>query len=568
MLKTGSFPLIWKKGLEWILAALVLLLSVYLRFSDLPRQMDLRLYDESYYLTEGVYQPVSKWQADYSALYSLWYRVLASITGLDALDLYFLNYGIWTIVLGGLVFGFSRFAGLRFPLAISWALLATAAQIGLPLWPKAGHFAMLGSGILFWFFLRWREEKVLRLLLLSGGMLLLSWARPEFFAGSVLALGFGLYHAGKGVKIPAFSSWIPVLLVFGIALLFGFLWGLPVGRSGRGMVAFGQHFVHNWRMMQGADPEGLHRDWVNWREICLRVLGTEESIFQAIRNQPFLILKHLTWNVGQLIWVPFQYFFETIFPQRFMPFSVPVGVAVLFVGLDALSGFTVLGKQLSKGFQWVRVQGFDLFPLLLPPVLAGLIFQARAHYLLPLFPVFVYGVGKILAGFSIPSLGKPPVFYLTWLLPVFLVSVLPGTTAYFRSGKDPEAGNVPFDHFGIQYAGSFPHRNLVEALRKSEIPSGSHWFDASTGAAEFLGTHIQRFGKVGFELNYPEIQDFERFVKKNDIRFILLHPTMDYDHVLRRNPFLSQLRKEPAPLYWEKRKLTDSGDSLLIRSQR
>lgn len=568
MWNSGKPAFFERSGPGFFLAALFLLASLLWRFSDLPNQMDLRLYDESYYLCQGAFQPVSTWFADYSALYSLWYKWLHLVSGLGATELYYLNYGIWTLVLGLVVYHFSRLAGLAFPLALSWALLATAAQIGLPLWPKVGHFAMLGSALLLLFLLKWKQDKALRMWVLSGGLFLMAWARPEFFAGGLLALALGVFYLFSNRFQGRFWVFWPVALLFGLDILLFVRWGLPVGRSGRGMVAFGQHFVHNWRMMQGMDPAGLHSDWVNWRELCRQVLGTDESLLDACINQPFAILKHLFWNVGQLVWVPFQYFFETLFPQRFVPFSVPVGVAILFVGLDAFSGFKVLGERFSRGLRWLRFQGLDLLPLLLPPVLAGLLFQARPHYLLPLFPFFVLGVGKILAGFQVKQISTNLRTGLYWGASLFIFLLLPKTTAFFKAGKDPLPKDAGYEHFGVQYAGKFPHRTLVQSLQSLAISEGSRWFDASTGAAEFLGQRIQRFGKIGFELDYPEIQDVEKFIRKNDIQCILLHPTMDFDHILRRNPYLSQLRKDPGSLHWEKRKLTDAGDSLLVRLQK
>ena len=568
MWKSGNPAFLERSGPGFFLAAMLLLASVYGRFADLPQQMDLRLYDESYYLCQGVFQPVNSWLADYSALYSLWYRFLHLLTGAEATDLYFLNYGIWTLILGLVVYHFSRLAGLSFPLALSWALLATAAQVGLPLWPKAGHFTMMGTAVLFWFFLQWRHQLLKRMLLLAGGLFLLSWARPEFFAGGILALFFTGFYFWKNKESLDKQSFI--FFLTGIFLVAGcvMIWGWPIGRSGRGMVAFGQHFVHNLRILEGASADGLNEDWVNWREISLRILGTDRSVSEAISNQPLLVLRHIGWNAGQLIWVPFQYFFETLIPQRLFPFSVPVGVALLFVGFDALSGFRSLGQGFSKALVWIRSQGFDLLPLLLPSMLAGLIFQARTHYLLPLFPVFVYGVARLLVGFSLDSLPSGWKKMLPWVLPLVLYFILPPTSSYFKAGKSPFPGNRPFEHFGCLYSGDFSHRKLVDALQKADFPEGSRWFDASTGATEFLGTRIQRFGKIGFELDYPQITDMEAFLYRNDIQFVLLHPTMDYDHVLRRNGYLNQLRRDPSSLNWEKRKLIGTGDSVLVRLQK
>jgi hypothetical protein len=568
MIRSGAFPTSSKSGFESFLAGLVLFVSVYFRFGDLPSHMDLRLYDESYYLCQGVFQPIDTWLADYSALYSYWYRLLHLVTGMEAVNLYFLNYGIWVFVLGMVVFQFSRLAGLSFPMALAWALLATSSQIGLPLWPKVGHFAMLGTAFLSWLFLKWSGDKLLRMGLLSFGLLLISWARPEFFVGGLLALGFFLFYLFTNRSPVNWLAFWPVIFLLAVDLYFLNLWGLPIGRSGRGIVAFGQHFVHNWRMMEGADPSGLHRDWVNWREIFTKVFGTDESLIQAFLNQPIPILKHFLWNLGQLVWVPFQYFFETLFPQRFVPFSVPVCVTVVFFGLDAFSGFSVLGRQWSKGLKWLKIQGPDLLPLLLPSVLAGLIFQARAHYLIPLFPWFVFGVAKVLAGFQLHQVPAPIRSIISFSVLSITFFFLPHTSSYFKAGKSPKAKDAAHEHFGIQYSGSFPHLTLVKALSAMDVPSDSRWFDASTGATEFLGTRIQRFGKIGFELDYPQIQNLELFLHKNDIRFILLHPTMDYDHGLRRNVYLNQLRRDPSSLNWEKRKLTGTADSVLIRLQK
>ncbi len=83
--------------------------------------MDIRFYDESYYLTQGLFQPIQTWIADYSALYSLYYKGLAFFQS-DEIKLYYLNYRVWAFVLSAFIFVWLRLFQVNFWIAFIWSL--------------------------------------------------------------------------------------------------------------------------------------------------------------------------------------------------------------------------------------------------------------------------------------------------------------------------------------------------------------------------------------------------------------------------------------------------------------
>jgi hypothetical protein len=528
--------------------------------------MDVRLYDETYYLCQGLYQPPSAWLADYSALYSGWYRFL-SVWEPNPVGLYYLNYRLWTALLGFIVFFLARLSGSSFWIAAFWALSATAAQLGLPLWPKAGHLALLGSAVGLWGGLKWRHRPVLAWVWVSGVAFCLSWVRPEFLAGTFLGIcGLVLAVFRTQLLLPNFRVhfwvWIPFILGIG----FVFLWGFPAGGSGRGMVAFGQHFVHNWRNFSGHSKGDFMEDWVNWREICIRLFGTDSQIFLALRNRPDLFLAHFWFNFKYFIWNGFQFFFETLFPQRLWPVSVPIAVGLSWLVLEYLHDFSLLNRWWRSALAFFK-SNLWIWVLALPSVLAALLFQPRPHYLLPLLSLFVFGLGKWFALVDLPKLKGKAGNGLGIVALLILLWILPGTSSFFALKQvSAQSPSFPSGPFSVQTSDGMKQKELILRLQQEAWSEGSRWFDATTGAAGFLGNRIQQFGKTGFEMNYEELANFDQFLVRNNISHVLLRYTIRFDHALTRNPAFAHLRAHPEEMGWRKRALTTYGDSVLVRN--
>jgi hypothetical protein len=552
-----------------LLVLSVLAYGVFKTSLHLETQMDIRFYDESYYLCQGVFHPVSSWIADYSVLYSLYYKALHFVTGLDAISLYYLNYRIWAFLLSALVFFFLWKRGVHVGLCLIWALCSLSSEINYPLWPKAGHLAMLGVAVGILGIQKLGSRNIFASLWASGICLLLSWCRPEFLSGFFVGLVFFVLQVIFRKK--AFGP-IPAWIMFPFlaSILCYFEWGLPFGGSGRGLVAFGQHYVHNWRNISGNNKGDLMWEWVNWREVFFKDFPGAQNMFQALVVNPKAFFMHLFFNFKHLFYRAFAYFFETLFPNRWFGIPLLYTVTICWILLEwskKFDGLTIWLKR--KKNEWSNLF-HPVYILIFPSLLAGLLFQPRPHYILPLFPVFLWLVGDFLHIFSVPSLSLKIKNVLSLSLLAFLIFFLPDSSAYFKIQKkgtqNPKSFLSSYNIFEPITLEDLRQKELIRQLQQFPWPVHTVLFDGSTGAADFLGQQVIQKGKIGFELNYPELTDFEYFIKKEKVNAIFLRPsTMHYDRKINGNPFWQKLKASPDSLGWQKIKIGAWGDSLLLK---
>ena len=545
------------------LALFLLIVALWKISRGLEQQMDIRFYDESYYLTQGFFHPVSRWTADYSPLYSLSYKLLGFFTG-DEIGLYYLAYRFWDLVLGLSIFWMLRLAGIGIFPALVWALSALASQLGLPLWPKAGHLALAGCSLGIAGLWHWRGRPATQLAWTASLCLLLAWCRPEFIAGAAAA-GFTfliLFILTK--EKPVVTSLIPLIFCLGFALV----WGLPFGQSGRGLVAFGQHFVHNWRNISGQNSGDLMWDWVNWRPIFREHFGNARNPWQALLENPGDMLRHLWFNLRYLPYNCLVFFTETLAPKRMYGISPLAGFGMVWLLAEAGNRFELAGQLAGKIRSKSLPDFLPWFCLAIPSLLAGLLFQPRPHYILPLLPFFIFMSGH----FFRPALEKANRNRrFVWLsLPLLVFLLLPGTEAFFVLEKGsskalaethPQEG----DPFQVISSRDLSHIRLVRELQRFPFPQGFRIFDASTGASEYLGTRLVQCGKTGFEMNYPALEHFGRFLDSAQVQGILLHETIRYDRFFSGNAAWNELKSQPQKLGWLKVAIGNSGDSLLLR---
>lgn len=573
MKNSGLSVFRWPPYLQAFFVFFFLLLSTWKVSAQLETKMDLRFYDESYYLTQGLFHSPESWLADYSPLYSLWYK-LAGYFISDPVELYDAAYRFWTFALGLMVFGLVRVSSFesrernRWFIALLWGMASIASQLALPLWPKAGHLAMIGSFIGIFGLLNWKDEQTSQLCWVAGIGLLFSWCRPEFLAAAGTAGLLIPLAILSGERKFSYLSLIP----FVPALACWYIWGLPTGQSGRGLVAFGQHFVHNWRNISGNNQTDLMHDWVNWRPIFASHFGNAGNPVEAFLTNPGDMIRHLWFNLRYLIYNCLVYFSETMFPKRITGISPVYGFAALLLLAEWMSKL----RTADIFFQRFRKRNFREFlpwlVLALPALLAGFLFQPRPHYLLPLFPFFILLVTIFFKPVAILQNHKVS-FLLPIALPIMLFFLLPDSDAFFRLKTNANSGFQKTnpdqnEHFEAITSPSLRHRKLVKELQAYPFADNFHLFDGSTGATEFLGKKVIQCGKTGFELNYDAIRNFSFFLDSARVEGIFLNESIHYDDFFNRNFFWQQLRSRSEEMGWIKLAIGRGGDSLLIRKNK
>lgn len=545
------------------MAMIFLVLAVLKTSAHLEDNMDLRFYDESYYLTQGLFHNPFSWLADYSPFYSLFYKGLSYFES-DAISLYYLNYRVWAWLFSSLIFWILYQNKVHPAMALIWATTALCAQTNYLLWPKAGHFAMVGVGLGL-LGLRYGKFSIgAGLLWVSGIAAMLAWVRPEFALGAVVGLLLWLTWSLKnGFFRPGFQFWslIPGMVAMG----FSQIWGLPIGKSGRGNVAFGQHFVHNLGKMKGAKPDPLYSDWVNWREIFSHSVGNPDEMISTFFKQPGAILSHFFYNGKQLVSNLPSYFFETLVPVHWLGFPVFFTLGLLWFLAEQANGFNGLGKAWKSVWPGKKEKLLFIIPLAIPSLAAGLLFQPRPHYILPLFPILVWAISIWMGSLSfakIPYLVKTG-FWGSVL--IFGWYFLPDSSAFFRvqnTTDEPNNRGTDARYFSQKTGQGFVNINRIRAIKSIQFPPDTRIFDGSTGLCDFLGNQVISCGKVGFEMNYTQLAPFETFLQKEKITHVLLAKTLEVDHFFGKIAWIQALKTNPELLGWKEIPLGSSTDRL------
>ena len=558
------------KSAEYFFAVLVIGLGVWQTSIGLEKVMDIRFYDESYYLTQGIFHPIKIWLADYSAFYSLYYKAFSFFFNNQPIDVYYANYRFWAFLLAIVVFFTLRVSKLNFWLCLIWALCSLSAEVNYTLWPKAGHLAMFGvfSGVLGLNILK--EKPLSSLVWVTGICLLFSWCRPEFIlgavSGTILLFLWGLLKRNDQTNFKDFWVLIPWILGFG----FWVIWGLPIGNTGRGMVAFGQHYVHNWRNFSGNNAGDLMWDWVNWRTQFGLDFGNSQSVFSAMVENPKAFFSHIWFNLKYMVYKCFIYFFETLLPNRWLGLQVTGSIAFSWIALEYFHGFNGLstwwtGFKIALNKYWAH-----FLVLSVPSIAAGILFQPRPHYILPLFPIFLAFVAPIVRQYSFPTLKASYKNASGAILLLLCLFFLPEANAYFQLRnqkiKDKNAETAPsqFNHFEVVTTDGLKQKELIETLVSLPWKKGTRIFDASTGATEYLGTQLIQTGKTGFEMDYKKLSDFGLFLKNEKVDAVFLRSSIYYDRFFSSQKSWQLLRSNPEKMGWKKRAIGGQKDSIFI----
>ncbi|MCJ7718196.1 MAG: hypothetical protein MUO54_16980, partial [Anaerolineales bacterium] len=296
------------------LLIIVIILLAGLKFTYMLEDgLDISLYDEASYLYGGIKLPVNGLpRVDYAPLYAIWYFIISLIEP-NRVNLFYLNIKLMTILPPILVYILLRRTRVSVPVSftISWFFLLSRANAFT--WPKVSHFALLVTLVIL--ILISRRNLLWTSLFASFGALVVSYIRPEFFVAYLLSLLLFILIAAFGkqerIRLPSLLWYI----LFTVIILGVF--GFPVS-SDRSIIAFGQHFSRNWVLWTGSDLN----PWTNWAEIVAQNFGTADNVWSAFTNNPSVFLKHVSYNLLELIRNASTLILPTFFPKGKLSFSI------------------------------------------------------------------------------------------------------------------------------------------------------------------------------------------------------------------------------------------------------
>ncbi len=358
--------------------------------ADLPRYMDVALFDETRYLHQGLRllqgEPLS--HLFRARLYALWYALLAQVWS-DPLALHDGNVRVLVALVPGLLYAVLRVHGLTPGWAFSLAWAYGLTDVHLTTQPRVAHLAwavvLAGYGVFRWKSGPWGWSALL------AAVWLAVYARPELVLAFGLLAGMAAWQAWRKPPEqpdtrgfwPRFRPWRRPLAVLALSMALLYLgMGSPLHESGRFLAAFGQHFAYRWGASYGIQGGA----WGKWREVLERAFGPDVASFpQAVMRNPGAVARHVGRNLLELplrlalvLWTH---------PRVLLPLWEEAALwAALTLALTAW-----LWK---RGCLRLRGQGLAVWlALLAPSMFSMVVVFPRQHYALGLALAWVLALG-------------------------------------------------------------------------------------------------------------------------------------------------------------------------------
>jgi len=473
------------------LLIIIIILLAGLKYTFmLEKGLDISFYDEASYLYWGIKIPVEGLpRTDYAPLYAFWYFIISLIEP-NRVNLFYLNVKLMTILPPIIVYILLRKNRVSIPVSatISWFFLLSRANAYT--WPKVSHFALLI--VLFILILVTRRSLLWTSLYASLGGLVVSYIRPEFFMAYILSLLIFILTAALGkqerIRLPVLLWYLLVT----VALLGVF--GLPVSTD-RSIIAFGQHFSRNWVSWTGSDLS----PWTNWREIVAQNFGTADSVLSAFTNNPSIFLKHISYNILELIRNASTLILPTFFPK---------GKTSLFIAALSIIGLCIAKRSTIRN-NFREYKNIILFMglFILPGLVSTIIIQPRDHYLL--LPCVLTAVFLAIIVDSNEHEQKPANYTKLLFLGLLAISFTPYFAERIRSDRPgPNLASIRF----IQSL------SIEETVYLLEAEGGYHYY---------LDDNFHRIAQ------YAKNSDFYHFMEERKINMIMVTDVLVEDSRFR-----------------------------------
>lgn len=408
-----------------LLITAILAFATWSRYSHWPRIFDIGLWDETNYLSDGLYHTFDFSNYELSPLYSAYYYAIGRFVH-DALKLY---------MIGGLIIQLLTLYIIGF---VAWMLSRSLAVgiviFGLMLcspfllvWPRVSYLAVILVVLGVW--LASLESSLINRLALTLLMsFTVSFIRPEFVISMYLASGALLavlvrstmqkvYRAiGGWTKVEDSRSLFRLVVYLSITVLLSLTWSFPVVKGGqRAMMAFGQHYALRWVSDHNSDLN----PWLNYKSITDRMFPGAKTPMQALFAHPSEWLHFTIQNIFGIA--------PAIRGLLFVRNNIVIGMvlAVVLLGLLSLSVRSMHNRVQDVGLSNV----LKTLPLIesgvyaVAPLSALVLVYPDAHYAVLLLAALMpccFAVGRwhswskmsdlfvaLLAGLAIAAAARP-----------------------------------------------------------------------------------------------------------------------------------------------------------------
>jgi hypothetical protein len=376
---------------RWLHVAggIVLAIAGWVMTSPLRSAMDIFFLDETGYLVRGM-NMFPKIPRLWGPVYCFWYKVL-SVFESDPVNLFYLNFGLVSVLLAIAVYLFLLRFRAAWPVAFWMGFMVLIASINLPTFPKVSHFAAIAgmTGLMIAYSLNHSQN---RYVLITMLFLMLSYIRPEFYlAFFICALAVTIGWVTRSIKL----QWTPILIISIIAgILLHITLGMPLGIELRGykrsFIAFGEHF--SWNYSSWNDLEGYV--WLTWESVVASEFGDSRRIAEAMRANPHMFFRHIFYNLGIYVNELCRTVTSILLPMQAQP-------SILRFTGPVIAGALLLVPRLRRDFtdrlKHHRALLVFLSLFALPSVVSCLVVFPREHYIIIQLPLIVWLLAELLS---------------------------------------------------------------------------------------------------------------------------------------------------------------------------
>ncbi len=479
-----------------------LLLASWKYVYGLDQLLDIGLYDESNYLSEGV----RLWQkglpsAQFAPLYAIWYWLL-SIIQPDRIALYYLNYSLMVVLLPLALYVILRRYLVNPFWAVTFSFLFLVSSGNFATWPKVSHFALLivlSTIIGATFF----QRTGTRLSLFTVGALLCSYVRPEFFLTFVILLVGSIGYILFNFKKERFTGILVIFILLLVSGGFTTWWGWPIGSGNRSFIAFGQHFSLNWVDWTKSNLS----PWTDWQSIISLNFNDSQNMFAAFRNNPIMFTKHIITNIRRLPMLFVNTFFlhaTILFPPSLQEHEKHLLLLIFFICIIYMREKWI--SWFNGGYQRYKPELFIFASFIFSPLISSIVIFPRQHYVIIwgllitlLLAIIVFDKGLIWSGFTITK------FFMASLL---IVAMTPPSSFLITSNSQP-------------------NKNTIRFIESLNIKHKVYLLEAEGGYSIYLGDNFSRVSE------YSKNQGFDDFHKAKNINMIVLSKGLRNDSRFR-----------------------------------
>lgn len=481
----NKFLSLLKNNYHFIISAISLFAIGLVFTSGIHNTMDIRFWDETYYLNNGVNffnKPITP---DWGPFYSLWYFLL-NLFFKDAIALYYTNFILLAILPAILIY--LLLSQLNKNHIINYLLSFTylISELNLPIWPKVSSFALVVIFISLIVLIKIKKNSN-GYHIIFFSTLVLSYIRPEYFILIFPVFLLLVYNSFK------YKSYLKLTLVTVVLFAAFILIGIPIS-SERSYVAFSQAFEKYLPISEKMSESGIKTT----EQIMKENFGDAKSLTEIFSRNFNTAFKQFCYNFTHL---PSHLFSltELILPYSILRIKLNVRLVILLAILMILIITVLLKNKRQKRYSETKVNLLPLYfslYLCIAPLISMILFFPRAHYLVLISPLIYILTGYLLGNIEINLSSKYSVGLLV-IGSILSFVILPSSKIYFHETE-------------------LTNKQLIYSLRNSNFQSRINLLENEGGVSAYLPKNFSSIIPDQSNLGYTDL------LNKYQVNMILL----------------------------------------------